>query len=162
MAEYHDPRDQFISNPLTVTDLQEDWRILEIIHDEWFDFDDIRFSSEDGVVTIPFNRADHTFNARTVRQGFLSRTIEVDVVRSILTIKHVRTFSVDDRAQIGGARFNKFSLNDSRLVIDCTPDCILAMHVSDFEMMIHDQEIRGKARRDIGWFWDSGPGKLIE
>ena len=84
------------------------------------------------------------------------------MVRSVLTIRNVLDYSVDDRSRIGTYSFNTMSYHKGAVVITCSEDLDLRMIVSGIDIESRDLEIRGKARITHGLFWMSDTGRVYE
>ena len=82
--------------PVVVTNADHLESLLDLIHDEYFDLDEVSFSKDEGVVSIPYRRMFHGHPGRMVRNWLICRTYEVDVIRSMLTIRNVTKYTFID------------------------------------------------------------------
>ncbi len=148
--------------PLVVTSADDLRSLIGLIHDEHFDLDDVSFLKDQGLVTIPYRRIFHGHPGRMIRNWLIFRTYEVDVIRSLLTIRNVEEYTFDDRSHIGTYSFNTVSHSNGVLLIKCCEDLDLRMVVSKIEIESRDLEIRGKARITHGLFWSSNTVKVYD
>ncbi len=146
------------AEPLVVTTVKDLDSLVGLIHDEYFSLDDVTFSADQGVVTIPYRRIFHGHSGRMIRNWLIARTYEVDVIRSRLIIRNVEDYSVEDRAHIGTYSFNTVSHSDGVLLFRCNEDLDLRIVVPKLEIESRDLEVRGKARINYGFLWDSTTG----
>ena len=154
--------DIILKEPLVVTRADDLGSLIGLIHDEYFDLDDVSFFKERGLVTIPYRRIFHGHSCRMIRNWLIYRTYEVDVIRSVLTIRNVEEYTFDDRSHIGTYSFNTVSYDKGALLIKCCEDLDLRMVVSKIEIESRDLEIRGKARITHGLLWSSNNSKVYD
>jgi len=150
------------TEPLVVTNVEGLDFLVGLIHDEYFCLDDVTFSPDHGVVTIPYRRIFHSHPGRMIRNWLIARTYEVDVIRSQLTIRNVKDYSVEDKSHIGTYSFNTVSHSDSMLMFRCNEDLDLRMVVPKLEIESRDLEVRGKARINHGFLWSSTTSRVYE
>jgi len=148
--------------PLKVIRAEDLECLVDLIHDEYFDLDDVSFSEGDGTVTIPYRRVFHGHPGRLIRKWLLWRTHEVDVIRSVLTIRNVQHYEPDDRSCIGTYSFNTVSYESGTLLIACDPNLDLRVVVPKIIIESRDLEIRGRARITHGLFWEANTSKAYE
>lgn len=138
--------------PLVVTSADDLDCMNGHIHDEYLELDDVSFSKDKAVVTIPYRRIFHGHPGRLIRNWLILKTYEVDVIRSILTISNVQEFEIDDKSHVGAYSFNTMSNDNGILLIKCNEDCDLRMVVNKLEVESRDLEVKGKARITHGVF----------
>jgi len=133
------------------------------LHDEFFLLDEILYSEGEGTVTIPYRRMFHDIPRRVVRNWFLFKTYETDVIHSVLTISNVLSYRFEDKAKIGSYSFVEIKNNDGVLLFDCSPELKLELAISKIEIESRDKEIKGKTRISSGLFglFDTYTGKEI-
>lgn len=148
--------------PLVVTSADDLRSLIGLIHDEYFDLDDVSFLKDQGLVTIPYRRIFHGHPGRMIRNWLIFRTYEVDVIRSVLTIRNVEEYTLDDRSHVGTYSFNTVSHDKGALLIKCCEDLDLRIVVSAIEIESRDLEIRGKARITCGLLWSSNINKVYD
>jgi hypothetical protein len=148
--------------PVVVTSADGLDSVIGLTHDEHFDLDDVSFSEEQGVVRIPYRRIFYGHPGRLIRNWLIFKTYELDVIRSILTIRNVEEYQIDDRSHIGTYSFNTMSYTNGSLLIKCCEDCDLRMVTRKLEIESRDVEVRGKSRVNYGFLWESSTGKVYE
>lgn len=136
--------------------------LLGLIHDEYFELNDIEHIPEQKVVHIPYCRIFHSGPKRLIRNFFVFKTYEVDVIRSILKVYNAENYTFRDSAKIGTYSFNTVFFKDNNLHFECEPDLKLDITVSGLEVESSDIEIRGKSRITQGLFWDSNTSKVYD
>jgi len=124
-----------------------------LIHDEWFDVDEIQYDPEQGIVELPYRRKFHGGPARTIRNWLFYTVKEVDVIQSRLRIYNVNDYSIRDRAHTGSYSFNvaEYNQDTSALLLRCDPNLELKMKVSELLIESDDLEIAGQSRISY-WF----------
>jgi len=148
--------------PVVVTSADALDSVIRLIHDEHFELDEVSFSKDQGVVTIPYRRMFHGNPGRLIRNWLICRTYELDVIRSILTIRNVQEYDVDDRSHIGTYSFNTMSYDNGSLLIRCCEDCDLRMVTPKLEIESRDLEVKGKSRVTHGFLWEASTGEVYE
>ena len=122
--------------------------LVNLIHDEYFTLEDIRYLSDERVLVIPYRRMFHGRPRRTTKSGLLFKEEEVDVIRSELRIHHVESYEVSDPDQIGVYAFNDIFFDEERsiLTIDTCANLEITIKISDIFVESNDLEIKGKSR----------------
>jgi hypothetical protein len=146
--------------PLRITSANELEKLNALIHDEYFDLSDVTFSKDRRVVEIPYRRTSHDGPHRTVRNWLIFKTVEVDIIRAVLTIHNVQEYTFKDSARIGTFSFNTVSYDGRVLRFECCEPLELRMAVSNINIERRDIEIRGKARITHGLFWSADSGRV--
>ncbi|KPK83488.1 MAG: hypothetical protein AMJ81_08150 [Phycisphaerae bacterium SM23_33] len=136
--------------------------LMDIVHDEAFELDDVTFSPQQGIVEIPYRRIFHGAPSRTIRNWLIFKDIEVDVVRAMLRIHHVSDFSFEDTERIGTYSFNIISYDGRQLKIVCCEPLELKMTVSRLFIQSRYLGVRGKARIRQGLFWESWRSQVYD
>ena len=133
---------------LQITSPDQFGQLLDLIHDEYFEVDEIQYHSERAVVEIPFRRIFHDSPRRTIRNWLFYRVVEVDVVRARMRVQNVDEYEVYDPEQIGTYSFNaaRYNQDASFLTLQCEPNLELRMKVSELLIDCEDLEVRGKSR----------------
>ena len=150
---------------LTVTNPRQLDELLCMIHDEFFELDEVRYHREQGVLDIPFRRVFHDGPARTVRQCLVYTVKEKDVIRSRFRIHNVGEFTVQDKARINTYAFNtlEYDPDTSEITVWCDPELRLRVRVSEFKIESQDLEVNGKSRISYLFFvMESYSGKVYD
>ena len=154
----------FIS--LKVTNPKEIGKLTSLIHDEYFEVNDVKYRLEQGTVEIPYHRIFHNGPRRTVRDWLFYKVQEVDVIRSKMLIHHVEEFTVDDpdKVQItrGTLAFSGvvYDPGNSTLWVESDTNLELTMKISHILIESQDLEIRGKSRISFFFFIESTSGRV--
>ena len=148
--------------PLRITLPDQLEELSSLIHDEHFDLNDVTFRNDQKVVEIPYRRIFHDGPCRTIRNWFIFKTIEVDVIRALLTIRNVEEYTFKDSARIGTFSFNTVSYDARVLVFECCEPLELRMVVSRLDIESRDIGVRGKTKITHGLFWSADSGKVYE
>ena len=150
------------TDPLVITTEEDFPRLLDLIHDEYFDLDAVRFDRAVNLVRIPYRRIFHGDLGCLIRNGLLFKTYEVDVIRSELSVRNVEEYAVRDRSHIGTYSFNTVTFADGVVSIQCNEDLDLRLVVPRLEIQSRDLHVKGKTRITRGFFWSSNTGKVYE
>ena len=148
--------------PVVVTNADHLECIVGLIHDEFFELDDVCFSKDQGVVSIPYRRMFHGHPGRLIHNWLIYRRYEVDVIHSMLTIRNVKEYTINDKSHIGTYSFNTISYDNGALRIKCCEDLDLRLFVSGVEIENHDLEVKGKARISKLFSMESYTGKVYD
>lgn len=143
---------------------QIDW-INEVIHDEYFDLDDVKHEGHRNTLTIPFRRIFHYHSPpQIIKCRILWKIGEVDVLRCLLQIGDVQKYEVIDKSRIGTFSFDglEYDKGSNRITIFAHEDCRIEIDVSGLFITYTELEYRGKARITYGLFWESATGKVYE
>ncbi|MCP4263623.1 MAG: hypothetical protein GY774_39865 [Planctomycetes bacterium] len=153
--------DKYIrKEPLVVTSKEHLIELIDLMHDEYFNLDDIKYIKDQQLVEIPYRRQFHDGPCRIIRNIFGIKRIEVELIRSLLIIRNVKDYYYNDKARIGTYSFNTIEYKSNNLQIICCEDLELNMVVSGIEIESHDIEVKGKTRLTKGWFWESYTGQF--
>lgn len=85
--------------------------ILDLIHDCWFDVDEIEFDRGMAEIVIPFRRRLRE-HARVVRGIWPFRRREIPIVRAYLRIHHVEDYHLSDTNRVGMYDFNDLEYHE--------------------------------------------------
>lgn len=109
---------------ILVTDSQGLYGIGERLHDEYFRLQDLCYDEEKGTVEDPFQSIWHGNPRRVLKNRFIYRTEEVDVLRGELRFRQVIRLDSRDCAGIDSYMFNYFRYDVARgvIMINCAPD----------------------------------------
>jgi len=150
---------------LTVTSPRQLDELLCMIHDEFFELDEVRYHREQGVLDIPYRRVFHDGPARTVRQCLVYTVKEKDVIRSRFRIHNVGEFTVQDKARINTYAFNtlEYDPDTSEITVRCDPELRLRVRVSELQIESQDLDVNGKSRISYLFFvMESYSGKVYD
>lgn len=94
-------------------------RINEVIHDYWFDLDDITFDDATSTLEIRFSRPSSKTDAAASGWSLLRR-VEVPYVESFLRLHHVWRWALEDTQRIGSYDFNVLRFDEGKQRIEVT------------------------------------------
>jgi hypothetical protein len=116
--------------------------IVGLIHDCWFDADEIRHDRECGVLIIRFTRPEPERKQRVASLGPLKK-VEIPYMESFLRIGRVRVWQVEDRQQVGFYDFNelKYEPEKERLLVTSGVPFSLSVEVEDLDVTV---EVTGR------------------
>ena len=115
--------------------------ILDIIHDCWFDVDDIVHDPEALTLSIRFGR-EMFERSRVVERRYLLSRKEVPVAECFLKIHHVTDYSVRDTERVGLYDFNEieYDPNLKRLRITTGIPIDIQMTLDKFEVEVEETD----------------------
>lgn len=94
-------------------------RINGIIHDNWFDLDDVTFDDTTSMLEIRFSHP--VTKTEAPPSGWrLLRRVEVPYVESFLRIHHVRKWALKDTERVGSYDFNELRFDERKQRIQIT------------------------------------------
>ena len=112
---------EFIS--LKVTNPSEIGKLSSLIHDEYFEGNDIEYHRENGILEIPYRRIFHSGPRRTVHNWLFYIVKEVDVIRAKMRIHHVQEFELNDPDKTGIYSFNNVDYDPDSLTLLLNSNC---------------------------------------
>lgn len=115
--------------------------IVDIIHDCWFNKDDIVFDSSNHSLCIPFQRTAME-KERTIKKFLFFKKIRIPVIECFLGFHHVRDYSVEDKVQVGNYDFNTIKYEPETKTIQLTTGVPIGIEivVEDFEITVEETE----------------------
>lgn len=124
-------------------------RINEIIHDYWFDLDDVTFDEATSMLEIRFSRPSVRTDSPASR-WWLLRRVEVPYVESFLRIHHVRSWALQDTERIGSYDFNELRFDEGKQRIQITTGVPLSLAVDvarlEVSVLVTDHVVRTERR----------------
>ena len=140
-----------------VTNEKELHEVGNLLHDEYFRLSEVCWQKPEGIVQIHFQRIWHNGPRRVVKNRFLYRIEEVDVLRGMLRFNEVVCYEYRDQAHIDAYSLNRFvyDVNRGLINVHCNCDVQLMLQVHRLDAEYKELEYRGTARINVGWFWDS-------
>lgn len=147
---------------LDITSPDQLQKLEGIVHDEYFELDDVDFQRDKSIVEIPYRRIFHDGPSKIISNRILYKVCEVDVVRAVLITHNVGEFSIQDSARIGTYSFNSISYDGHTVKIACDPSLELTIEVPHLLVQSRYLQERGKARITQGLFGELSDGKVYE
>jgi len=115
--------------------------VHDLIHDCFFDLDDIVFDPPPGVLSFRFRRP--LSNKKGLRlSDFISRSKDLPAQECFLRIHHVRSYSIDDKEKVGSYDFNVLDYNPkaSCIFIRTGIPVDIRVAVSGFEVSVEETD----------------------
>ena len=111
--------------------------ICDLIHDAWFDVDNIEFDSNTCVLSIEFDR-ELKDESTVVEKNWMVEKLEVPLVQCFLNFFHVDSYKIDDTERVGYYDFTTLEYNsDQRCISIITGTPIgIEIIVRDFEVSV--------------------------
>lgn len=132
-----------------ITDRAELNRINELIHDYWFDLEDVTFDEATSAVQIRFLRP-RLGPAEKSSGWSLFRRVDVDYVGSFLRIAQVRSWALEDTERIGSYDFNELRYDQAAHRIQIATGIPLGFHVDvealDVSVLVTDTVVKTEKR----------------
>lgn len=124
-----------------ITSAEDVSSVVDVIHDCWFEKDDITYDLSTRLLRIKF-RKQCLSAMRTESGGLFYRRSRVPLLECWLKIQHVKEYSVDDRAQVGRYDFDQLSYEAATKTVRITagvPITIKAL-VDRFEVSVEQTD----------------------
>jgi hypothetical protein len=135
-----------LRSPLHVITEAELSGLDDLLHDETFDLDGIEHNSTTQTLTIPVRRQFHGGPERIIEDGPLWKTYQKDWMRSLVTIRHVRSWQFEHDQGINSYSFCSWGVSDSVMIIECNEALILTVSIDAIDVRVEDIGFKGKAR----------------
>lgn len=129
------PKSVLIKTPEQIPD------VLDIIHDWWFDKDDVVFDQTTATLNIKFRR-ELTEKRRLLKRKWFWKKVEVPFAESSLKIYHVESYSINDTRQTGFFYRNELEYDQSlkRISISSVGPISLEIIVEVFEVLVEETD----------------------
>ena len=112
-------------------------RVNEVIHDYWFDLDEVVFDKETSTLQIRFTRP--RLEPSPKRSGLaLLHKVDVPYVEAFLRIHHVLRWTAEDSERIGSYDFNELLFDEARkrIRVSTGVPLVLFADVEEFELSV--------------------------
>jgi len=125
----------------TFKDANEISKIVDLIHDLWFDKDSIRFDSAGASLVINFRRPSPK-RKQVLQNIWFLRKVAIPIVECVLKINYSTGFSIEDEANIGTYDFNElfYSPEMGRLTITTGFPMKVQVDVKTFEIVVEETD----------------------
>jgi hypothetical protein len=148
---------------INITDANQLNSLLDLIHDEHFNVEDIIYNKIDNSLTIPYRRIFHNGIRKTLLNLLIYTIKETDVIRSKLLIKNATKYEIHDPENICSYSFNDIIYKNGKLEFNCEPNLTIFIDTTKLEIESKDIEIKGKSRISYFLFFIEGnTGKIYE
>jgi len=125
-----------MNHPLVITEPEDLHKVIDAIHDRWFDLDKIQFEAGTSVLQIPFSESyDRGWKKfmfwRKDRHGFR--------YEFSLEIKHVTKYEISDTAKVGIYNFGEIKYDrKGKLIITTGIPLGFTVYVSRLEVAVKE------------------------
>ena len=109
------------------------------IHDAWFEKADVRFHPDRQVMEIPLKR-EKWEERKTLKRLLFAKKVSTPVVRSILSVAHVRSYEIQDTARIGSYDIRGIQYHDDTVVISSNVPLTITLKVSGLDVSLVDAD----------------------
>jgi hypothetical protein len=134
------------SQPTTFTSKDDLEQLSELLHDETFDLDALRFDNEARLVSLPVRRLFHSGPMHRIKRGWFSKTYEKDWMHSLVKIRNVKSWEVLGDQGINTYTFDTWSYRDALIELVCSQRLILRFQVQGLDIEVSDIGFRGRGR----------------
>ena len=122
--------------------------ILDIIHDCWFDKDDIVYNPEKLILSFKFLLESPEHKKQISKVGFVKK-MSIPYLECFLQILHVKTYHITDKENVGKYDFNelKYDADQNKICITTGIPLDIEVFVDSFEVQVEitDKIIKEKA-----------------
>lgn len=101
--------DEKISEIYNSENIEELGNIIDIIHDCFFNLDEIHFDQTNQVLRIPFNK--DVYEERELLSGIILKKVKIPVKKYFLEIHNVKDYLINDSEQVGDYDFETILYN---------------------------------------------------
>ncbi len=137
---------------ITINSPKDINRILSLIHDEWFDKNDIKFIASSVSLEIKLKRKKYE-DQKIIKRILFIQKLSFPIVESILRINYVDNYQIEDTANIGSYDFNeiKYDEKGKEILITSGFPLIIKIKVREFAISLEDTDriIEQKSRWSI-------------
>lgn len=125
---------------MTIAGPEELHLVHDIIHDCFFDVDDIRFDSEQSTLTFRFRRP--ISSDRIKLKDFVYTSKSRPTVECFLTIYNVKSYSISDTENVGTYDFNVLDFDPLKhcLTIGTNVPIDIKLEVRDFRISVEQTD----------------------
>ncbi len=138
--------DGFLTSPMRLTNAADLHLVNELLHDEVFELDTIKFCQATHTVTVPVRRRFHSGPERLIVVGHFSKTYEKDWMHSVVTIRRVRAWKTVRDQGINSYMFESLRYEKDIIEIKSCEVMVLKLAVDDLDVTVADIGLKGKAQ----------------
>lgn len=111
--------------------------ILDLIHDEWFDINEINF--ENHILSIKF-RKEKNDDIKVKRNYLLWKVVEIPILECYLKIYNVTDYIIKDNQRVDFYDFNiiEYFENENKINIQTGIPLIFEINVYDFKVSVEE------------------------
>jgi len=124
-------------NRVIISDFKDIGKVLNIIHDQYFEKEDIKFNAKSQTLEIKFERLMYE-KAKIVKNLLLIRKYQCPVVEFILKINFVETYQVKARESFGMFNTIRYDAEKKLIVIVSDIPITIKIRVTKFHIEVVD------------------------
>lgn len=136
-----------MTEKITIVQPDEITKIVDVIHDCWFDIDTICYDKNSSELSIKFEKEIPEKRTSCGRKFFFKRSL-VPIVESFLKIFFVKKYELKDDEQVGMYDFNTIEYNKEKKIIRIVTGIPLGFYVDidkfKIAVVITDKVIKSK------------------
>ena len=120
-------------------------KLDELLHDEWFNIESVKYSSDEKMLTIPFAKVQYE-ERRIISNYLIYRKYVAPLTRGYLHIHDVKVYEVIDKSKIGTYSFDKVTFpSDNSIQITTGQDLIITASGESLKIYVDmTDEVVGK------------------
>jgi hypothetical protein len=136
---------------IRIKDIEEIGIILDYVHDQYFEMDEIKHDKFSGTISIPI--PTYSRESKAVKRILFINIWEYPNFQSVLVFHHVSDLEISDRAEIGTADINIIVQENDWLIIKCGIPVDIKMRVESIciELIISDEIVSSRKGFDFSF-----------
>ncbi len=136
---------------IRIKDMQDIGIILDYVHDQYFDMDEIKHDKFSGTISIPIPTCSR--ESKVVKRILFINIWEYPNYQSVLVFHNVSDLEISDRAEIGTADINIIVQENDWLIIKCGIPVDIRMRVESIsiELIISDEIVSSRKGFDFSF-----------
>jgi len=126
-----------MANTISIKRPDETVKVIDAIHDCWFDIDNINYNQNFAELTIKFYK--EIYDKRSLRKlKFFLKKSQIPIVECFLRIHHVRDYELKDEEQVGRYDFNSLEYDNENKILRILTGIPLGLQISvdEFEISV--------------------------
>ena len=130
-----------MSRIIKIRDPSDLIKAVDIIHDCWFDKEDVSFNEESSILSIKFEK-ENLEKKEVVRKILFFKKNRIPTIECYLNIHHVKSYDILDTENVGKYDFNELKYNPSfgKIVITTGIPLGFEITVDKFEVSIEETD----------------------
>ena len=127
---------------IRINNVEQISKILDVIHDQWFDLNELKFKKEEGVVEIPFQRELEKKSKLQKHFLFFKKRL-TPITLHVLRIYNAQNYSVVDSEKVGKYDFNEifYNLSQKKVIVKCGVPLVITIEVDLFDIEVEAYEV---------------------
>lgn len=109
--------------------------IGDVIHDSWFELEDLTFEPKTSTLSIKFTRLS-VESSRMLNQGWLLKRWEIPIIDCYLHVHNVENYEIRDTEKVGTYNFNDLEYDPNRKQITITTGIPIGIQITVREVEV--------------------------